>query len=1009
MLELPDLSRFDAVLFDLDGVITPTAGVHMEAWKALFVDYFTTAGVEAYTDADYLEHLDGRQRYDGVAHLLSSRGIELPHGTPGDPPGTESVCALGNRKDALFNDLLKQRGVEPFGGAVQLLDALDIAQVEVALVSSSKNAHTVLQAAGLSQRFPVVVGGVEAAEEGLASKPAPDSFLYAAARLGVEPARAVVVEDALSGVEAGARGRFGLVVGVATPEQADALLVAGADIVVADLSGLAAVISSHGMDRERFPVDEWRLIETRPPATVDGTSETLYSLGNGYLGVRGNPAEGGPAYENGTYINGLHETFELRYPEAAYGFAETGQTIINAPDAKTIFVHVDGESVTQNAPGLLEYERSLDLRRGVLTRELLFRTKAGKRVRVREERMVSFSRRHLALFTTEVQALDGPVQVEYESFLINRQDGEGALGGRQATGGFDPRQADELTGRVLLPVAQLESPGFSGLAFRTAASGMAVAVAAHHEPSGSTTVLGGLATTRTVLTLKAGERAIFVKKAAWFDGADGNAEALLAKARKAVESAPAAPELLAEQRAYLGSFWAEADVQVEMADGTDAALTQAIRYNLFQVAQAAARADGLGVSAKGVSGSGYSGHYFWDTEVYVLPFLAHALPAAARGVLQLRHALLPAARRRAAVMSVAGALYPWRTISGEEASAYYPAGTAQYHINADVAHALLKYADVTGDEAFLEGPGSEILIETARMWRSLGFLSPTTGRFHIHSVTGPDEYSAVVNDNYYTNVMARQNLLAAASAAERQLGLLGVTLEEAESWREAAELMALPYDDDLQVNAQDAEFLSRERWDLAATPREKRPLLLHYHPLVIYRHQVLKQADLVLAHYLLSSEATLEQKRRDFDYYDPLTTGDSTLSAAAQAIIAAEVGHQRRAFRLFRRLLFTDLADLHGNTADGIHVAAMGGSWLALVGGFAGVRDDGGVLRLDPRLPASMRSLRFALSWRGSRLRVNLEREALSIELTRGAPVELEVRGEQHLVKERLSLRLEHQ
>lgn len=1002
--DLPDLSRFDAVLFDLDGVLTPTAEVHRRAWRALFTDYLAARGAAPYEEADYYRHLDGRQRYDGVAELLASRGIELPRGTPDDPPAAETVCGLGNRKNVVFQRLLETEGVAPFAGAVRLTDALLAAGVAVAVVSGSRNAAAVLSAAGLAERFELVVDGLVAAAAGLASKPAPDAFLHAAARLRVAPANAVVVEDALSGVAAGRAGGFGLVVGVGSAEASPGLRRAGADLVLPDLAPLAARVLARGVDRERYPVDEWALVETRPPTGVDGAAETLFAVGNGYLGLRGNPEEGGAARENGTFVNGLHETWPIEYPEGAYGFATVGQTIVNAPDAKTVRLWVDGERFDAQAAELLEYERRLDLRAGVVTRDLVWRTSSGGRVRVTSRRLVSFTRRHLALLEYTLTPLDAPATVRLEALIVNRQDGVGELGAGRAAAGFDPRRSDRLAGRVLLPEAQLASGGRVGLAYRTARSGQGVAVVAHDRPRGEVTVTPDLATSTVTRRLAAGESLAFERLAVWVDDPEAPAEELMATAGELLNEAARAgrERLLAEQRGWCARFWERADVRVEgMPDAQ-----QAVRWNLFQIAQASARADGRGVSAKGVSGSGYSGHYFWDTEVYVLPFLCYCLPAAARGALELRHGMLPAARRRAEVMSVAGALFPWRTIGGEEASAYYPAGTAQYHIDADVAYAVLRYARVTGDEEFLAGPGTELLVETARMWRSLGFFGGEPERFHLHSVTGPDEYSAVVNDNFYTNAMARLNLEAAAELAEARPGVLGTTPAEIAEWRRAARLMALPFDARLGINAQDAEFLSRERWDLAATPREKRPLLLHYHPLVIYRHQVLKQVDLVLAEFLLGSRFDPEQKRRDFEYYDPLTTGDSTLSAAVQSIMAAEVGYQRRALRHFGRTLVTDLADLHGNAADGVHVAAAGGTWLALVCGFGGMRDDAGELRFDPRLPVGWPSLAFTLGWQGSLLRVELRREAVSFEVTSGSPVPVTVRGERHVVVDALRLPL---
>lgn len=1031
--DIPDLGLHDAVLFDLDGVLTPTAEVHRAAWRELFAPYLASRGAAPYQESDYFEHLDGRQRYDGVAALLASRGLSLPRGAPDDPPEAETVCGLGNRKNAVFQQVLDEEGVAPFAGAVALVDALIAAGVTVAVVSGSRNARTVLAAAGLTARFPLVVGGIEAAELSLASKPAPDAFLHAAAVLGVEPAHAVVIEDAIAGVAAGRAGGFGLIVGVGTDASAPALREAGADIVVADLAPLAERVTGGGVDRERWPAHEWRLVEKRPPTGVDGVGETLFALGNGYLGLRGNSEEGGPAHEHGTFINGFFEAWEIEYPEAAYGFATAGQTIVNVPDAKTIRLSADGERLDLATADLEEYERSLDLRSGTLLRRLVWRTAAGKRLEVASTRLASFERRNLALITYRVTALDAPAHVELESLLVNRQDGEGEFAARRRAAGLDPRRSDELAGRVLVPTAQTLGEDRVGLAFETRRSRLGVAALVEHTPAGETTVHPDRSVTRFAFDLPAGESVTVVKKAVYLDGVGLGGDELLAAAGELMDGVPGVAVVIEEQRAWCAGFWERADVRVHAgpqgergddgygagaADDTAAtpatatepaprpmpvsamqrALQQAIRWNVFQLAQAAARADGRGVSAKGVSGSGYSGHYFWDTEVFVLPFLAYAMPAAARSTLELRHALLPAARRRAAVMSLAGALFAWRTIAGEEASAYYPAGTAQYHIDADVAYAVLRYAGVTGDEEFLLGPGAEILVETARMWRSLGFFSERDGRFHLHSVTGPDEYSAVVNDNFYTNAMARLNLERAADVAERRPGLLDTTPAEVAEWRRAAAAMALPFDERLGVNAQDAEFLSRQRWDLAATPREKRPLLLHYHPLVIYRHQVLKQTDLVLAEFLLGSRFSAEQKRRDFEYYDPLTTGDSTLSAAVQSIMAAEVGYQRRAYRHFRRMLWTDLANLHANTADGVHVAAMGGTWLALVCGFGGLRDDAGELRFDPRLPAGWSALEFRLGWRGSALRVKLSRASIGFRLLDGAPVPVRVRGEAFVV-----------
>ena len=393
----------------------------------------------------------------------------------------------------------------------------------------------------------------------------------------------------------------------------------------------------------------------------------------------------------------------------------------------------------------------------------------------------------------------------------------------------------------------------------------------------------------------------------------------------------------------------------------------------------------------------------------MLPFLTYTSPQWARNALRARVLMLPAARRRAAQLNEAGALFPWRTINGEEASAYYAAGTAQYHINADVSFALGKYVRATGDEEFIRREGVDVAVETARLWATLGFWRGANGdaTFHIHGVTGPDEYTTVVNDNLFTNVMARYNLRFAARVVrdiqkqdpQAYAGVVertGLDAGEPDAWDRAAEAMFIPFSEGLGIHPQDSLFLERELWDLENTPNDQRPLLLHFHPLVIYRFQVLKQADVVLALFLQGNHFTPEEKRADFDYYDPLTTGDSTLSAVVQSVLAAEVGYQDLALEYFRQSLFVDLGDLHHNASDGVHVASAGGVWTALVSGFGGMRDHGGELSFDPRLPAEWPSLSFPLQWQGAMLQVTVTKDQLRVHVRSGDPVTFTVRGAEY-------------
>ena len=759
-------------------------------------------------------------------------------------------------------------------------------------------------------------------------------------------------------------------------------------------------LSADPLDRGRFPVDPWRLVECRHDPEDLGVTETLFTVSNGYLGLRGNPEEGRDAYEHGTFVNGFHETWPIRHAESAFGFARTGQTLVNAPDAKLLKLYVDDEPLTLGTASLEHYERSLDFRDGVLVRSLVWRTPSGKRVQIDSTRMVSVTQRHLAVMTLAVTMLEGDAPLVISSQLLNRQDGEDEYHVPEAAmgeGAHDPRKAGAFESRVLVPAGHGARGDRMMLGYRCANSGMTIAVAADHrletEDEHEELISEHEDLTKLVVRVEAreGNTMLLEKTVSYHTSRGVPVRELADRCDRTLDRAKrhGVEYYHEQQRQWFDQFWQHADVEVE----GDEALQQAIRFNLFTLAQATARADQLGVPAKGLTGSGYEGHYFWDSEIYVAPFLTFTQPHLARNLLHFRALMLPAARARAREMAQSGALFPWRTINGEEASAYYAAGSAQVHIDADIAYALMKYVEASGDLGFLLRDGIDILVETARMWAELGFWRSNGERsFHIHGVTGPDEYTTVVNNNLFTNVMARFNLEQAVASVElirrdhpleyeQLVHRLHLTDEEVTDWSECAKGMRIPFDEGLGIHPQDDFFLDREVWDLSRTPQELRPLMLHYHPLVIYRFQVLKQADVVLALFLQGDRFTQEEKRADFEYYDPITTGDSTLSAVVQAIMAAEVGYHDVALDYFRQALFVDLVDLHGNTVDGLHVASAGGIWGALVQGFAGMRTYAGNLSFDPRLPEGWPSLRFPLAWRGSRLRVELTPELLRITL----------------------------
>ncbi|NNE96849.1 MAG: glycoside hydrolase family 65 protein, partial [Acidimicrobiales bacterium] len=590
------------------------------------------------------------------------------------------------------------------------------------------------------------------------------------------------------------------------------------------------------LPQHRFPVDPWRLVETEYTTEDLGVTETVFALGNGFIGMRANAEEGREAHSHGTFLNGFHETWRIAHAEAAYGFAEVGQTIVNVPDAKLIKLYVDDEPLLLANADLESYERVLDFRTGILTRDLLWKTPAGKRVHVRSERMVSFEHRHLAVLTFEVTLLDDSAPIVISSQLLNRQDGEDEYHVKAAAlgEGQDPRRARKFDHRVLEPQIQRHDGDDVVLGYRCTNSRMTVAAAYRHlfetacEYTVETDVAEQLAKTVFTVDGQVGKTIRIEKLVSYHSSTGVPASELADRCQRTLTRAASTGTvgLYNEQAAWLVDFWDRSDVQIE----GDQPAQQAMRWNLFHLAQASARTQEQGIAAKGVTADGYEGHYFWDTEVYVVPFLAYTHPETARKVLRFRWKLLDAARKRARMLSQRGALFPWRTINGEEASAYYAAGTAQYHINAAVAYAIKRYVDATNDWDFMAHEGAETLVETARMWEDLGFYGNNgDNSFHIHGVTGPDEYTTVKNDNTYTNVMARFNMRFAAGvcrelrermpeAYEHLVRSTGVDEAELEGFDRAADAMFIPYDETLGINPQDDAFLSLEPWDFSKTP-----------------------------------------------------------------------------------------------------------------------------------------------------------------------------------------------
>ncbi len=753
-----------------------------------------------------------------------------------------------------------------------------------------------------------------------------------------------------------------------------------------------------------YPLDAWQIVETGFDLETSVLDETIFAQANGYIGLRGAHEEGFdlPAGRSidGAFLNGFFEAEPIVYPETAYGFARTKQFMLNVPNAKRIQLELDGERFELLSGEVKAYSRTFDLRTGLVTRVIDWVSPRGHRVQIASRRLVSLTRKHIFAVHYSVTSVDFTGVARLTSSI------EGLVKNIEA--GDDPRVGSTITAPPLQLQAVVAGADLLALEHRTRHSGFSLVSAIAHRaaaPHGVRHAVvqdGAAQRVAEVLeaSLRPGDTFTLTKVGAYFTSRDYAPETLLDRARTELAAAHAVgfEALAREQADYLQTFWAEADIAV---DG-DEALQQGIRFNLFHLLQSVGRDGKTNIAAKGLTGEGYEGHYFWDTEIYIFPVFLFTQPEIARKLLEYRYSILPFARQRARQMGHAtGALYPWRTIAGEECSAYFPAGSAQYHINADIAYAIKLYDEVSGDPSFLLEAGAEIVMDTARVWLGLGrFVERLDGQFGIYEVTGPDEYTACVNNNFYTNAMAQMHLAFAADVAERLqrehpadysriAAALDLAPDEPTRWRAAAERMYLPVDAALGIHPQDDSFLDKPVWDFANTPAENYPLLLHYHPLVIYRHRVLKQADVVLALLLLSDRFSLDEKKRDYDYYEPLTTHDSSLSSCIYSIIGSEVGYHDQAYAFFLETARMDLDNKHGNTPYGAHLAAMAGAWLSLVYGFGGLRAQGGRLRFAPYLPGHWTHYRFSVRAQGQTLDVAVGETGVTYRLRSGEALTL--------------------
>jgi len=771
-----------------------------------------------------------------------------------------------------------------------------------------------------------------------------------------------------------------------------------------------------------YPVNEWEILEDKFSVENNYRNETVFSLGNGYIGMRGNFEEGYKGPEGtgveGTYLNGFFDSEHIKYAEIAYGYAEKSQTMLNVTNSKIIKLFLDDEEFNMFSGEVSDYKRLLNLKKGILTRSLVWTSPSGKKVKIEVTRVIPFHEKHLAVISYEVT----PLNFSGEIKILSALDGKV----QNLTMQNDPRVGSSLQGTVLSVEEKVEHKDYKAIIQRSKNTNFLLACAMKNQLvfdsliEAKTEALSFRSLLGEVFVISAvkGVKVTLNKYISYFTSRDYQEKELISKATAVLNQAEkeGVREILRKQEEYLENFWYKTDVAIE----GDKSIQQGLRINSYHLLQSVGRDGKTNIGAKGLTGEGYEGHYFWDTETYILSFFLFNNPEIARKLLEFRYNTLDKARKRAKEIGHAtGALFPWRTIDGEECSTYFPAGTAQYHINADIAFAIKRYYDATEDQDFLINYGAEILFETARLWMDLGkYSARRNNRFCIYGVTGPDEYTAIVNNNCYTNMMAKENLefayrvavwmqnngeydlnrkLSSEQKKSKNHKILDVYNKLAHKieldgreileWKKAAERMYIPYDQRLRIFPQDDSFLDKPIWDLEKTPAEKFPLLMNYHPLLLYKHQVCKQPDLVLALLLLSHKFNKSMIKRNYDYYEKITCHDSSLSPCIFSIVASNVDYYEKAYEYFMSTVRMDLDDYHGNTKDGIHAASMAGAWMCVVNGFAGmvVHDD--IISFSPYLPKKWTEYRFKVTYRGRVLGVRVGKKGVEYELLEGEKI----------------------
>jgi len=1021
---------FDAFVFDLDGVITKTALVHSSAWKKMFEDFLREREKkhgepfrEFSHQADYLPYVDGKPRYKGVASFLESRGIDIPFGDPSDTADMETVCALGNRKDIAFREILKKDGIGVYPSTVTLIKELKFRGIKVGVASSSKNCKPVLEGAGLMDLFETRVDGVVSAELGLHGKPEPDIFTVACDNLGVSYDKAVIVEDAVSGVQAGRNGRFGLTLGIAREENRDELKANGADIVVEDISEITPDDIQQWF-KQGIKDDQWQISYVAYKKEKERIREALCSVGNGYLGTRGSAEE---CKSNGvnypaTYIAGVYN----RLSSEVAGRTIYNEDFVNVPNWTYINFKIgDGKWFDYNAADMIVFVKKLNFKTGEFSRKYVVRDEAGRETSIESYRIASMKNPHLCAVRYKITPLNYSDRITVVSALDGNIKNEGV------------ERYKELNCAHLVPVSGGAEANVSYLLVETTQSKIkiaesAVLTAAKNgetlNPDIKNEVIPGAVRSSFSSELKENETLCADKVVSIYTSRDSGVDDASAASEKSLKNQKSYDEIYKESAAKWAGIWEEIDVMIS----GDRFAQKLIRMHLFHTFSTVSPHNkniDAGIPARGLSGEAYRGHIFWD-EWFILPLYNAHFPEVSKANLMYRYRRLDAARKYAKEHGCRGSMFPWQSgsegveetqvvhlnpLTGEWGDDY---SSFQRHVSLVVAANIWEYYNVTGDIDFMKDYGAEMLFEICRFVESKSVLNEETARYEIKNVMGPDEYhehhsncpGGGLKDNSYTNIMAVWALDRAfdvldalgEDAKNAVMKKINLSADELAGWEKIRHGLNLVIKDGVLAQFDGYFELKELDWDNYRAKYgdiHRMDRILKSEGKTPDDYKVAKQADTLMAFYNLGQgtvknimaglvyDAGDDLLRENYDYYIQRTSHGSTLSKVVHAALSANMGEQKQSWDLYMDALQSDYTDIQGGTTgEGIHTGVMAGTVILAMNTYAGVDFRGKILEINPALPQHWMSISFKAFFKGDRYSFVIKQNSIDLTVKSAKP-----------------------